>query len=626
MSPPHPRSLSSWASRVILVVGLCAGWGAGCAAADPGEGSVSRPGGDVGVGGGGRDTGTRPGRPGEDGDDGPGSGEDVGVELPDGFTMPDVALGDACGEAADCADGEVCVDGRCTASCVGELDCPEFTICQAGACRVVLCEDDSACGDESNPCIRGRCAANVCERSFVLGALADPTPGDCQRVACQDGLPQFFPDENDLPPDDGIACTVATCTDGIPIQRPNNAICSDGDPRNGEERCSVPDGGCISVTPPWLCEAAADAEPWLAEEVCGNGEDDNGNGLVDEGCPCDFGSVQRCYAGPRGTRGVGVCRDGQQQCVGLTSPSWGPCEGWSGPGTEVCDARDNDCNGCADDVPDCDGTTVCPASDTARPLQWYSLDASAILPGGGSDYRWEVRGPRNSATRSVENADRPQTRVYFDVSGDYELTLTATDDKGTRTACSWIVNVRGDGLRVEMRWDTYRRVDMDLHLHRPGSTRGFCTADDCYFANCIRRSTPLWNYPPSTGAACPGGSGTCQNPRLDIDNISGTSPENINIDNPGNAETFRIMAHMYSGSTTTHPVITVYCGGLLKSVFGESPDRVPLTRSGSGCGGQTWRVADVTMRIDPATGATDCDVAPLLPGGTWDVRTGSSAY
>src|SRR5438067_1941180 len=65
-------------------------------------------------------------------------------------------------------------------------------------------------------------------------------------------------------------------------------------------------------------------------ESCGNGIDDNGNGKVDEGCPCAAGATQRCYGGPLSTRGAGACHDGTQTCVvasGASMGTWGECTG-----------------------------------------------------------------------------------------------------------------------------------------------------------------------------------------------------------------------------------------------------------------------------------------------------------
>ena len=76
------------------------------------------------------------------------------------------------------------------------------------------------------------------------------------------------------------------------------------------------------------------------KEECNNLDDDC-DGLIDEGCPCKAGQVRACGSN------TGDCRTGQQRCV---NGSWGStCEGETSPTPEVCDGKDNNCNGRVDE-------------------------------------------------------------------------------------------------------------------------------------------------------------------------------------------------------------------------------------------------------------------------------------
>ncbi len=545
--------------------------------------------------------------------------EDV---LPDDDTYEDVAPGDVV--ITDTGRDEDVEEAECRFT----ADCPTNYECESGEC-VLHCVRDSEC-DDLNICTSNTCVDSVCVAEVISPApvIADDVTGDCRRQRCVDGRLSAFPERSDAPADDGIFCTVETCRGTFGVSDPDDSLCDDGNSTNGAETCSVAAGGCIlGGQPDWYC--APLLEEWEPTETCGDGQDNDGDGLADENCSCEFGSVQRCYTGAVASRTVGGCLDGYQRCVDRDRPRWGACEGQIVPAEEICDLKDNDCNGCVDDLAECDPLLSCPSEDFARPLRDYALDAASILDLDEvaiESVRWTINSPANSSTVAADNPTAAATNIYLDVSGDYQIGLQVETDKGT-LGCSWVVHVAGAGLRVEMRWNTFGSVDMDLHLHRSGSTTNFCTDDDCYYANCRNTGAGRpWGYPPSPGSEC-GSTGTCVNPRLDIDNISSNVPENINIDNPNHGDSFRIMSHMFSGSRTTNPIISVYCGGRLRAVLGEPPDQIDMTQSSSGCRGHSWRVADVTMIVDADTGFTDCNVDVLTSAtGDWDLRLNSTAY
>ncbi len=90
------------------------------------------------------------------------------------------------------------------------------------------------------------------------------------------------------------------------------------------------------------------------EEVC-NGIDDNCNGLIDENLP-NVGKECACPPLSLEMLNTGECRAGKNVCKGKMPLD---CEGCVGPVKEICDCKDNNCNGMKDEGNPCGAGFAC---------------------------------------------------------------------------------------------------------------------------------------------------------------------------------------------------------------------------------------------------------------------------
>lgn len=179
---------------------------------------------------------------------------------------------------------------------------------------------------------------------------------------------------------------------------------------------------------------------------------------------------------------------------------------------------------------------------------------SSYDPDGGSivDYSWTLYSSPAGATATMPGGSANRRGFTPDVAGEYIGELIVTDGDGlvSEPCYATLTATAGDGLWVEMFW-IHSGDDMDLHLLDDGGT--LATNSDCYYANCT------W------GGLNWGSSGPADDPILDLDDIPGTGPENINIDSPARG-TYTVYVHDYPGSSyigRNDVTVNVYFSGRL---------------------------------------------------------------
>jgi hypothetical protein len=166
----------------------------------------------------------------------------------------DAALPGVCERDADCDDGifcngqETCAipEGETRGSCVsGTPPCDDGIACTIDSCD----EAQQACNHEPDheACDDGLFCTG--EEVCVVG------------VGCEAGDP---PD-----PDDGVSCTVRTCTEDDGVRHePDDSLCDDGIYCNGLEACDANEG-CVVVAQPVVEWSTNDGSAGTIELHCG---------------------------------------------------------------------------------------------------------------------------------------------------------------------------------------------------------------------------------------------------------------------------------------------------------------------------------------------------------------------
>jgi hypothetical protein len=181
---------------------------------------------------------------------------------------------------------------------------------------------------------------------------------------------------------------------------------------------------------------------------------------------------------------------------------------------------------------------------TTLPLKTVQLSAEDSRDPDGSIQRYEwsiIQKPESSTTRLTPSNKAKKPELYLDLQSTYKIELKVFDNQaqascGKREVIT-IKAISDDNIHVQLIWDTPADpdqtnrcgADLDLHYLHP---RGEWTDPrwDIYYKN----KTANWGEP-----------GNKDDPTLDIDDVDGAGPENVNHSPTSDGQTYRVGVYYF---------------------------------------------------------------------------------
>jgi hypothetical protein len=256
---------------------------------------------------------------------------------------------------------------------------------------------------------------------------------------------------------------------------------------------------------------------------------------------------------------------------------------------EVCDGKDNDCDNVTDNGlrppvavacwTNSNNQLVCsdPSATSVAPLATVQLDGrmSSDPDSQPLSYAWRIASAPPGSTIAISNPSSSRPTLFAQIAGDYRVCLIVTDSTSCQSteSCVTMHVVPTSRLHVQLVWEK-DETDLDLHVMQsglanffddgsgpPGGQINCARAKDCFFVCKV----PNW-----------GGGGGADDPRLDIDDIDGFGPENVNLDAPSNGR-YAIAVHYWcdrpgplydgAGRGNTKATVRIYVDGVLARTF-----------------------------------------------------------
>lgn len=184
-------------------------------------------------------------------------------------------------------------------------------------CVPTLCDVDFTCEAPTPHCLTGVCVACLQNGHCALGM-------ECIQGKCTDpSRPEGTPDQQSK--------------EDLPFEQ----VSQDVTPREPTREKAVG-----ADTKEEFPRESPTERPQPPDEVAPDPRQTQPDPKAPDTAACSNGQKRACYTGSAGTQGKGPCKAGTQTC---TAGNWGSCQGQVIPQKERCDGQDNDCDGTIDE-------------------------------------------------------------------------------------------------------------------------------------------------------------------------------------------------------------------------------------------------------------------------------------
>lgn len=199
---------------------------------------------------------------------------------------------------------------------------------------------------------------------------------------------------------------------------------------------------------------------------------------------------------------------------------------------------------------------------------------------------WEwtlITKPADSAAVLSKPAGAMEQELFLDLSGTYVVEMHVWDNEEVQNCAPARVTlhaVADEDIHIQLVWDTPNDPnqndssgsDVDLHLLHPNAGGVWNHKPyDCFWQNLM----PDWGSPRPPGVDSfdcqqdPDRLGCHDDPSLDIDDVDGWGPENINLNNPEPNTSYQVGVHYFSdhGYGVSYATVRIFVGGVMRAEY-----------------------------------------------------------